>query len=188
MQLALFAAVPEEVGTLADQTNLTGIGRENATRSIVRFIEKHKGTPFHILNIGTVGSHDRPVGTILRIKEIVSAGKPFNAQRMLPDLLPGHYRGVEDAVLYSSDCFVSPSVFTRQYLDSIKSEADCFDMESSALFTVAHCHGIPYSSFKIVSDNLDVTIEEWRARVQELSQKLELFVREQVLSTALLLH
>ena len=139
MQLALFAAVPDEVGTLADQTHFTGIGRENATRKMIQFIEKHRGTPFHILNIGTVGSHDKPVGTILRIKEIVSAGKPFNEHPMLPDLLPGHFPGVEDAVLYSSDCFVSPEVFTAKYLDGLKKEVDCFDMESSALFTVAKC-------------------------------------------------
>ena len=188
MQLALFAAVPDEVGTLAEQTHFTGIGRENATRKMIQFIEKHRDTPYHILNIGTVGSHDKPVGTILRIKEIVSAGKPFNEQPMLPDLLPGHFPGVEDAVLYSSDCFVSPEVFTAQYLDGLKKEVDCFDMESSALFTVAKCYGIPYSSLKIVSDNLDVTIDEWRVRVQDLSKKLEVFVREQVLSTAVVMR
>jgi len=188
MQLALFAAVPEEVGTLANLTNFTGIGRENATRNIIRFIEKHREVPFHILNIGTVGSHDKPVGTILRVKEIISAGKPFNEQRMLPDLLPGQYPGVEDAVLYSSDCFVSPSVFTEKYLEHIKGEADCFDMESSALFTVAHCYGIPYSSFKIVSDNLDVTIDVWRERVKELSKQLEAFVREQVFPSYMIMH
>ena len=38
------------------------------------------------------------------------------------------------------------------------------------------------------ADNLDVTIDEWRVRVQDLSKKLEAFVREQVLSTAVVMR
>lgn len=176
MKAVLFAAVPEEVGTLANTTHFTGIGRENATRAMVQFMEQHRGEPLHILNIGTVGSHDKPVGTLLRIKEIISAGEPFNEQRMLTAPLPFECPGLEEAVLYSSDCFVSPNVFTPQYLESIKKKADCFDMESAALFTVAQCYGVPYSSIKIVSDNLDVTIDVWRERVVELSKRLVAFV------------
>lgn len=178
MKAVLFAAVPEEVGTLADTTHFTGIGRENATRAMVQFMEQHRGEPLHILNIGTVGSHDKPVGTLLRIKEIISAGEPFNEQRMLTAPLPFECPDLEEAVLYSSDCFVSPHVFTPQYLESIKKKADCFDMESAALFTVAQCYGVPYSSIKIVSDNLDVTIDVWRDRVVELSKKLVAFVED----------
>jgi nucleoside phosphorylase len=49
-------------------------------------------------------------------------------------------------------------------------------MESAALFTLAQCYGVPYSSIKIVSDNLDVTIDVWRERVVELSKRLVAFV------------
>lgn len=178
MKIALFAAVPEEVATLADITTFTGIGRENATLSTLQFIEKHKGETYTILNVGTVGSHDKAVGTILNIDEIISAGAPFNAKRMLLSHLPISQPDIEHGTLYSSDCFVSSSVFTETYLNKIVFEADCFDMESSAVFSIANFHNIPFISYKIVSDNLDVDIEIWRERVHLLSKKLEVFAKE----------
>lgn len=178
MKIALFAAVPEEVGKLSGITNFTGIGRENATRSILQFMEKHRGENFTILNFGTVGSHDKEVGSIIKITEIISAGEPFNTDRMMLSSFPISQLEIGSGVLYSSDCFVSPAVFTDGYLNSIKGKADCFDMESSAVYTVAKSYGIPFISYKIVSDNLDVTIDIWRERVHELSKKLEVFAKE----------
>ena len=178
MKIALFSAVSEEAGPLANLTNFTGIGRENATRSIIEFIERHKDEQFTILNIGTVGSHDKPVGTILSIREIISAGEPFNEKRMLPSYFNLHIdKNIETATLYSSDSFVSPEVFTEKYLETVKQKADCFDMESSAVFTIAQTYGIPFISYKIVSDNLDVDIEEWKMRVHTLSLALAAHVQ-----------
>lgn len=178
MKIALFSAVSEEAGPLANLTNFTGIGRENATRSIIEFIERHKDEQFTILNIGTVGSHDKPVGSILSIREIISAGEPFNEKRMLPSYFNLHIdKNIETATLYSSDSFVSPEVFTEKYLETVKQKADCFDMESSAVFTIAQTYGIPFISYKIVSDNLDVDIEEWKMRVHTLSLALAAHVQ-----------
>lgn len=178
MKIALFSAVSEEAGPLANLTNFTGIGRENATRSIIEFIERHKDEQFTILNIGTVGSHDKPVGTILSIREIISAGEPFNEKRMLPSYFNLHIdKNIETATLYSSDSFVSPEVYTEKYLETVKQKADCFDMESSAVFTIAQTYGIPFISYKIVSDNLDVDIEEWKMRVHTLSLALAAHVQ-----------
>ena len=78
MKIALFSAVSEEVGTWQSRFHFTGIGRENATRSILDFINQHKDENFTIVNIGTVGSHVFPVGTILSIDEIISSGSVFN--------------------------------------------------------------------------------------------------------------
>lgn len=178
MKIALFSAVSEEAGPLANLTNFTGIGRENATRSIIEFIERHKDEQFTILNIGTVGSHDKPVGSILSIREIISAGEPFNEKRMLPSYFNLHIdKNIETATLYSSDSFVSPEVYTEKYLETVKQKADCFDMESSAVFTIAQTYGIPFISYKIVSDNLDVDIEEWKMRVHTLSLALAAHVQ-----------
>lgn len=181
MKIALFAAVAEEVGCLIEHVNLTGIGRENATKAMVRFMREHKDEDFTILNIGTVGAHERPVGSILSINEIISAGEPFNQDRMLLDHLDIVEGEPIASVLYSSDCFVSPAVFTQGYLDSIKGKADCFDMESSALYAVAHEFGKKYVSFKIVSDHLDVTIDEWRARVEHLSKDLSAYIQQVII-------
>ena len=173
MKIALFSAVSEESGPLAHIANFTGIGRENAMRSIIEFIERHKNEQFTILNIGTVGSHDKPVGTILRIREIISAGEPFNEKQMLPSFFNLQIdKDIDTAILYSSDSFVTTDVYTNKYLETIKQKADCFDMESSAAFTIAQTYGIPFISYKIVSDNLDVDIEEWKMRVQTLSLAL----------------
>ena len=84
MKIALFAAVPDEVGSFADHVNFTGIGRENTTRAMVRFMEKYKDEDFVMLNIGSVGSHDLPVGTILSVCEIISGSSSFYEEKMLP--------------------------------------------------------------------------------------------------------
>ena len=174
MKIALFCAVQEEVGAWAPHFHFTGIGRENATRSLIDFVTRHQGEEFTIVNVGTVGSHAFPVGTILSIDEIVSAGSVFNDFRMLPEhfQLPQEL-DVPHATLYSSDSFVSAEVYTEGHLAAMKQQAQCFDMESSAAFSVAERYGIPYVSFKIVSDNLDVTIDIWRERVVELAKKMD---------------
>ncbi len=179
MKIALFSAVAEEAGAWAPRFHFTGIGRENATRSMLDFVTHHQGEDYTIVNVGTVGSHAFPVGTILSIDEIVSAGSPFNDFRMQPT----HFQlppalDVPHATLYSSDSFVAPEVYTEDHLALMKRQAQCFDMESSAAFSVATSFGIPYVSFKIVSDNLDVTIDIWRERVVELSKKMDGYLKK----------
>ncbi len=179
MKIALFAAVPDEVGSFADHVNFTGIGRENATRAMIQFMEKHKDEDFVMLNIGSVGSHDRTVGTLLSIREILSGSSKFYETEMQPyhfDVQADEQ--VQKATLYSSDCFVSPEVFTEEYLESVKSKVDCFDMESSVLISFAQDYGKKYVSYKIVSDNLDVDIEVWRQRVQDLSEVLVAHIQQ----------
>ncbi|MBP5557109.1 MAG: hypothetical protein J6X65_05335 [Bacteroidales bacterium] len=179
MKIALFAAVPEEVGSWADHVNFTGIGRENATRTALSFMRRHAGEKITVVNFGTVGAHHLPVGTVLSINEITSAGRIFDPNPMLTD----HFsvpaaQGLPTATLFSSDSFVSPSVYTADYLQRIQQQADCFDMESSALYTVVKQFDVPYVSFKIVSDNLDVDIDEWHRRVVELSKSLCVFMEK----------
>lgn len=179
MKIAIFAAVPEEVGKLSDIVNFMGIGRENATRSALEFMRKYKDENFVVLNVGTVGSHAFPVGTILSIDEITSSGmlfcnRPMKLDKLSSPLAQNH----PSAVLFSSDSFVSPHVYTDNFLAEIKQKAGCFDMESSALYSVMSEYGKKYVSFKIVSDNLDVTIEIWKQRVEELSKKLAAFLEQ----------
>ena len=179
MKIALFSAVAEEAGAWAPRFHFTGIGRENATRSLIDFITRHQGEEYTIVNVGTVGSHAFPVGTILSIDEIVSAGSSFNDFRMMPShfSLPSEL-DVPHATLFSSDSFVSPHVYTESHLATMKQQAQCFDMESSAAFSVAERFGIPYVSFKIVSDNLDVTIDVWRERVVEMAKKMDNYLEK----------
>lgn len=179
MKIAVFAAVPEEVGKLSDIVNFMGIGRENATRTALEFLQKHKDEDFIVLNVGTVGSHAFPVGTILSIDEITSSGMLFCNQPMRLDKLQSTItQDLTNAVLFSSDSFVSPHVYTTEFLSEIKEKAGCFDMESSALYSVMAAYGKKYVSFKIVSDNLDVTIAVWQQRVAELSKKLVAFLEQ----------
>ncbi len=176
-KVALFAAVPEEVGTWADRVNFTGIGRENATKTILSFINRHKGEDYIIINMGTVGSHVFPVGTILSIDEVVSHGSFFNDFKMRPSQLPLPEKlKVPHATLFSSDSFVDPSVYTPEKLAAMKAAAQCFDMESSALISIADAEGIKYVSFKIVSDNLDVPFSVWQERVTSLAVQLDEFM------------
>ncbi len=77
LKVALFAADAREVGGWGDRANLSGIGRENATRAMIEFMQKHADEELVIVNVGTVGSPAFPVGTVLGISEIISGGAMF---------------------------------------------------------------------------------------------------------------
>ena len=172
MNIALFAAVEEEVLNIKEKVHLCGIGRENATNAMLRFMQQHQNEDFTIMNVGTAGAHTAPVGSLIRVTEIVSGGRAFLEHPMLLDCLPVETPEAADGKLFSSDCFVSPHVYSADFLQGLTEKADCFDMESSALYTVAKHFGKPYVSFKIVSDHLDVDLATWQTRVHELSPLL----------------
>ena len=172
MKIALFAAVKEEVLDIQDRVHLTGIGRENATQAMLSFMEQHAHEDFTVLNVGTAGAHTAPVGSLLRITEIVSGGATFLSHPMLTDTLPVTMPGTPGGKLFSSDCFVSPSVYSAAFLKDLATKADCFDMESSALYAIAKHFGKPYVSYKIISDHLDVDLATWQQRVHDLSGTL----------------
>ena len=172
MKIALFAAVQEEVLNIKEKVHLCGIGRENATNAMLRFMEEHRDEEFTLLNLGTAGAHPAPVGRLIRVSEIVSGGAAFLDHPMLLDRLPVEVHDATDGKLFSSDCFVSPHVYSADFLKDLTTRADCFDMESSALYSIAKHFGKPYISFKIVSDHLDVDLATWQQRVHELSPRL----------------
>ena len=172
MNIALFAAVEEEVLNIKEKVHLCGIGRENATNAMLRFMEQHQNEDFTIMNIGTAGAHTAPVGSLIRVTEIVSGGRAFLDRPMLLDHLSVETPEAADGKLFSSDCFVSPHVYSAEFLQDLREKADCFDMESSALYTVAKHFGKPYVSFKIISDHLDVDLATWQQRVHDYSPTL----------------
>ena len=172
MKIALFAAVEEEILNIKEKVHLCGIGRENATNAMLRFMEQHRNEEFTIMNIGTAGAHTAPVGSLVRVTEIVSGGAAFIDHPMLLDRLPVETPEAADGKLFSSDCFVSPHVYSAEFLQGLREKADCFDMESSALYTVAKHFGKPYVSFKIISDHLDVDLATWQQRVHDFSPTL----------------
>ncbi|MCR4964331.1 MAG: hypothetical protein K6A41_01595 [Bacteroidales bacterium] len=187
MKIALFAAVKEEVEPIVSKVHLTGIGRENATISMIKFMEKHKDEDFTMVNIGTAGAHTLPVGSIVNIHEIVTGGVTFLEHPMILDQLPNaKTQKTPSATLFSSDCFVSPRVYAPHFLEDLKEKADCFDMESSVLYTFAKQYGKPFVSYKIISDHMDVDIEGWRQRVHELNKVLAQFVEDLVKNDTLL--
>ena len=172
MKIALFAAVKEEVMNICDRVHLCGIGRENATNAMLQFLQQHQNEDFTIMNIGTAGAHSAPLKSLIRVTEIVSGGAAFIDYPMLLDRLPLETPEAADGKLFSSDCFVSPHVYSVEFLQGLREKADCFDMESSALYTVAKHFGKPYVSFKIVSDHLDVDLATWQQRVHDFSPTL----------------
>ena len=176
MKIVLFAAVEEEVRIIKDKVHLTGIGRECATEAMLKFMQQHQDEDFTIMNIGTAGAHSVPVGSLIRVTEVVSGGAQFLSRPMLTDRLPIDTPEAQDGKLFSSDCFVSPHVYSADFLQHLKETADCFDMESSSLFSIAHHYNKPYVSFKIVSDHLDVDLATWQQRVHDISGNLCDFV------------
>lgn len=158
--------------SIKDRVHLTGIGRECAMHTILSFMKEHEHEDFTVLNIGTAGAHTAPIGSMLRITEIVSGGSGFLGHPMLTDTLPVAIPNAADGKLFSSDCFVSPHVYSADFLKELATKADCFDMESSALYSVTKHFGKHYVSYKIISDHLDVDIATWQHLVNEVTGTL----------------
>ena len=177
----LFVAVPEELGAPELIPTITGIGKLNAASSVYRYLSslKKEERPDIILNVGTVGSHKFPVGTILLVESSIDGtvlADEKSTQRLnVPERLSGEY---ERATVYSSDFFVSEKLFPKSFVDSIKSKADAFDMELSAIVRAARDFDIKVVSVKVVSDNLDGSVVDWREALKRVQPILKKFIIE----------
>lgn len=171
MRKQLICAVPEELQSTDLFPIYTGIGKLNAASAIYKLLaDSNIRRDLHVINVGTVGSHKFPVGTLLQVETTVDGSS-------ISESVPTCHTKLLDVDfplvrIYSSDFFISETLFPKSFCEQIKGIADCFDMESSVLARACADYGVPFSSVKIVSDNLDGTLKDWDLALSSVAPAL----------------
>ena len=165
---------PQEflVGTLGDKTIVLlqcGIGKVNAATGVTNMIINFK--PDRVVSTGVAGGID----ACLKIMDVVvSTQTCYHDVSCGDDVDPGQVQGLprffesdkvmaETATMLPSDIRIVPGLIctgdqfitNREQLNGIKAtypEGLAVDMESAAIAQVCHLYGIPFVSFRIISD------------------------------------
>lgn len=146
-----------------------GIGKVNAASGVTNMIIHYK--PDGIVSTGVAGGID----VCLRVMDVVvSTQTCYHDVSCGDDVDPGQVQGlprffdsskemVEKAKALESDVRIVPGLIctgdqfitNREQLNAIKAtypEGLAVDMESAAIAQVCHLYGIPFASFRIISD------------------------------------
>lgn len=146
-----------------------GIGKVNAASGVTNMIIHYK--PDGIVSTGVAGGID----TCLKVMDVVvSTQTCYHDVSCGDDVDPGQVQGlprffdsskemVEKAKALESDVRIVPGLIctgdqfitNREQLNAIKAtypEGLAVDMESAAIAQVCHLYGIPFASFRIISD------------------------------------
>lgn len=165
---------PQEflVGTLGDKTIVLlqcGIGKVNAATGVTNMIINFK--PDRVVSTGVAGGID----ACLKIMDVVVSKQTcYHDVSCGDDVDPGQVQGLprffesdkvmaETATMLPSDIRIVPGLIctgdqfitNREQLNGIKAtypEGLAVDMESAAIAQVCHLYGIPFVSFRIISD------------------------------------
>jgi len=172
----------ETQGKLVDwETLYTGVGKVNATYALSKYLFSHK--PKLVINYGTAGSKSLDIGELVDCTRFV--------QRDMDKTALGFERGetaFEDDIPIMLDfSHVKNNLIGRHHvcgtgdnfvqdvnleMDSV----DVFDMESYALAKVCYLQGVPFVSYKYITDNADdAANKDW---VDNLADGMNLFEKK----------
>ena len=156
-----------------------GVGKINSALASARAIDQF--SPRQILNFGSVGKINPSLEGLLSIGKVIQ--RDMNAEPLAPRgetpfcARPQEYLSGGQFICGSGDSFVTA------YDPWLKDQGiDVVDMELFAIAAVAHDHGIPWASFKYITDDANENSgNDWREKVH-FGQNLFLQELKQLLS------
>jgi adenosylhomocysteine nucleosidase len=161
--ILIVAALPEELdhpGVLH-----TGLGKLNAAYAITRELQRRR--PKLVVNYGTAGGLNPSLAGLVEIRRVLQVdmeAEPLAPRGQTP-FSPGPFQldsGVEGVVCGSGDRFVTA---VDPWL--LQHGVEVVDMELFAIAFVCQREGIPWRSFKYISDHADRDSgTTWQAHVQ----------------------
>ena len=157
-----------------------GIGKINAAMTSLKAIQQY--SPKRIFNFGTAGKINPNVQGLLEIGRVIQ--RDMDAEPLAPRgstpfcTRPQAYLSSGQFLCGSGDSFVTAQ---DPWLQS--QGVDVVDMELFAIAAVAHEHGIPWHSFKYITDDANESSgDDWQDKVhhgQELFlQKITELLRQ----------
>lgn len=173
MDIVVVTALPEELEQVHIPDNIpiyySGIGKINATISVMKAI--YEKSPSLIVNFGTAGSVQPGLQGLLPIRRAVQ-------RDVITTMAPrGHMPYCARPQAYASSvadgytCGTGDSFVTAPDPWFQESGVEVVDMELFAIAAVAHEHGVPWLSYKYVTDYADEkAVEIWK-RDKHLGQQ-----------------
>ena len=155
-----------------DQTKLplgvhlvySGVGKINATMTTLKAIEQYK--PKHLINFGTAGSIKSNLSGLLEIRRVIQRdmiAEPLSPRGRVPFCERPHeyFSTSGQHTCATGDSFVTAK---DPWLDH--QGVDVVDMELYAIAAVAHAYGLPWTSFKYITDHTnDESASDWNTKV-----------------------
>ncbi len=168
--IIVITALPMELdhGKLPDHVRIvySGVGKINATMATIQAIQSCQ--PSRIINFGTVGRVSAGLEGLLDIAKVIQRdmiAEPLSPRGRVPFCEKPHeyFSGRGSHTCGTGDSFVtSKDVWLHDQ------GIDVVDMELFAIAVVAHHHGIPWMSFKYITDDANASSgEDWHARVNQ---------------------
>lgn len=181
-KILFLAAIKEEINfsCLEKYKNVdylyTGIGKVNSTIVLMDYLSRIEKENFHIVNIGTCGSSIHKIGDIFSVSECCEYGCDFVSKNIrLTDISRTVPFCTKKDIVLSSDFFISTQAMSsKEFYNKTYSN---FDMEAAALAKACEYYEIPFSSFKIISDDLTSDVTDWKKILGKLSPKAEDIVK-----------
>lgn len=125
---------------------LTGIGRQNAEKSLREFLATH--SPKLVLTCGFAGG----LNPELKLGEVIFelAGPAANDQRLVADL---NIAGAKPAKIFCAD-HIATTIAEKKKIRA-ETGSDAVEMESAAIHAVCRERGIPCATVRVISDTAD---------------------------------
>ena len=162
--ILIVAALPEELdhpGVLH-----TGLGKINAAYAVTRELQRQR--PKLVVNYGTVGGLNPSLAGLVEIRRVLQVdmeAEPLAPRGQTP-FSPGPFEldsGSDGVVCGSGDRFVTA---VDPWL--LQHAVDVVDMELFAIASVCLREGIPWRSFKYISDHADRDSQtSWQGHIRE---------------------
>lgn len=181
-KVLVVSAVNDEILSFRGNKLITGIGHSNAIRALTKALidlGEEDRKDLIVINVGTVGSKDFEVGTLIDVKKSIDPVHIFlkeDSPRIynnIPEILVEHFQ-VEQASCLSVSEFVSGDTLIENIRPYV------IDMELSAITDLCKSFNVELRSIKIVSDNLDSSLEDWWNIISLLSTKLVDFLNKYI--------
>lgn len=160
--LIVCALEKETAGELVDWNILyTGVGKVNATYKLThRLTDSTHGEPKIVINYGTAGSRDLPIGELVDCTKFVQRDMNVSGLGFMEGQTP--FENDVPIILDSTDIKFNP--IGKNYvcgtgdnfvenIEDISGYIDVLDMEAYALAKVCRYLHIPFISFKYITDN-----------------------------------
>lgn len=168
-KILIITALKDELpnsALMSESVVFCGVGKLNACTSTLLAIQDHK--PDLILNFGTVGRINQSLGGLIEIKYVIQ--RDMITEPLAPR---GTTPFSTEPNVFSSEfgtykCGTGDSFVTNHDLWLIENQVDVVDMELFGIAKIANQFGIPWRSFKYITDDANhESGTSWQSHVNQ---------------------
>ena len=177
----IVCALEQETNNELQEYNVlyTGVGKINATFSLVNYFnritngpwvspkEAKQGLPEIVINFGTAGSKNIPIGKLIECTSFIQ--RDMDARGLGFDEFETPFCKDIPIILSNGKGFTCGT--GDNFVENTKNESkliDVFDMEAYALANVCNRYNVPFISYKYITDNAnESSSKDWLEHIAD---------------------